>query len=142
LLSSNENLGGTFMENKNSNEAKFDSYLTKTIIFSSKKYFKKQMTMKSKELSIFDDKDYYAFIENIFSINQSKQDYKNIDISLSIKDALNSLSAIEQAVIFLLFQEELTQSEAAQILEIYSKTVSKIKIRAIEKLKKYFKGDL
>ncbi len=130
------------MENKNSNEAKFDSYLTKTIIFSSKKYFKKQMTMKSKELSIFDDKDYYAFIENIFSINQSKQDYKNIDISLSIKDALNSLSAIEQAVIFLLFQEELTQSEAAQILEIYSKTVSKIKIRAIEKLKKYFKGDL
>lgn len=130
------------MENKNSNEAKFDSYLTKTIIFSSKKYFKKQITMKSRELSIFDDKDYYAFIENIFSINQSKQDYKNIDISLSIKDALNSLSAIEQAVIFLLFQEELTQSEAAQILEIYSKTVSKIKIRAIEKLKKYFKGDL
>lgn len=130
------------MENKNSNEAKFDSYLSKTIIFSSKKYFKKQITMKSKELNIFDDKDYYAFIENIFSINQSKQYYKKIDISLSIKDALNSLSAIEQAVIFLLFQEELSQNEAAQILEIYSKTVSKIKIRAIKKLKKYFEEEL
>ena len=33
------------------------------------------------------------------------------------------------------------QKEAAQILEIYSKTVSKIKIRAIDKLKKYFKED-
>lgn len=39
------------------------------------------------------------------------------------------------------FNEDLSQKEAAQILEIYSKTVSKIKIRAIDKLKKYFKED-
>lgn len=37
------------MESKNSNEAKFDSFLTKTIILSSKKYFKKQIKMSSKE---------------------------------------------------------------------------------------------
>ena len=124
------------MESKNSNEAKFDSFLTKTIILSSKKYFKKQIDMSSKEQTIFDDEEYCELN------NGAKNDYERVDISLSIKDALNSLSAIEQAVIFLLFQEELSQNEAAQILEIYSKTVSKIKIRAIEKLKKYFKEDL
>lgn len=131
------------MESKNSNEAKFDSFLTKTIILSSKKYFKKQIEMSTKEQTIFDDEGYCAFVESFFDLNnESKNDYEKIDVSLSMKDALNSLSAIEQAVIFLLFQEELTQNEAAQILEIYSKTVSKIKIRAIEKLKKYFKGEL
>lgn len=61
-----------------------------------------------------------------------------MDVSLQLKSALKSLSAIEQAVI-LLYDEELSQKEAAEILEVYSKTVSKIKIRAINKLKKYFK---
>lgn len=130
------------MENKNINEAKFDSYLTKTIILSSKKYFKKQINTTLKEETIFDNKDYCAFIESFFDIGKSMSEYEKIDMSLTLKDALSTLSAIEQAVIFLLFQEELSQNEAAQILEIYSKTVSKIKIRAIEKLKKYFKEDL
>ena len=130
------------MENKNINEAKFDSYLTKTIILSSKKYFKKQINTTLKEEAIFDNKDYCAFIESFFDIGKSMSEYEKIDMSLTLKDALSTLSAIEQAVIFLLFQEELSQNEAAQILEIYSKTVSKIKIRAIEKLKKYFKEDL
>lgn len=130
------------MENKNTNESKFDSYLTKTIILSSKKYFKKQINTTLKEETIFDNKDYCAFIEGFLNIGKSMLEYEKIDMSLSLKDALSTLSAIEQAVIFLLFQEELSQNDAAQILEIYSKTVSKIKIRAIEKLKKYFKEDL
>ena len=45
-------------------------------------------------------------------------------------------------MIILLFYEELTQNEAAKILKVYSKTVSKIKIRAINKLKKKMKGAL
>ena len=60
---------------------------------------------------------------------------------IELNSALNCLSDIEQAVIFLLFKKELSQAEAAEILEIYSKTVSKIKIRAIEKMRKYMKGD-
>lgn len=54
------------MESKNSNEAKFDSFLTKTIILSSKKYFKKQIDMSSKEQTIFDDEGYCAFVESFF----------------------------------------------------------------------------
>ena len=69
-------------------------------------------------------------------------DIDTIDLSLQLKNALKSLTAIEQSVIFLLFQEELSQDEAAKILEIWSKSVSRIKVRAIEKLRKYLKGDL
>lgn len=56
------------MESKNSNEAKFDSFLTKTIILSSKKYFKKQIDMSSKEQTIFDDEGYCAFVESFLSL--------------------------------------------------------------------------
>ena len=69
-------------------------------------------------------------------------DIDTIDLSLQLKNALKSLTAIEQSVIFLLFQEELSQDEAAKILEIWSKSVSRIKVRAIKKLRKYLKGDL
>lgn len=129
------------MENKNYKNERFDSFLNKTIILSSRTYFKKQMNIINKERTIVDDEDYSSFLENFITTGAFSA-IDNIDRSLQLNSALNSLSAIEQAVIFLLFQEELSQNEAAEILEIYSKTVSKIKIRAIEKLKKLLKGDL
>ena len=66
---------------------------------------------------------------------------KNENI-LDLNNAIESLSAIEQSVIFLLFHEDMTQDEAANILEVYSKTISKIKVRAIRKLKEKMKGDV
>lgn len=130
------------MESKNNyNEERFDSFLNKTIILSSRTYFKKQMNIIDKEKNIINDMDYSAILNDFVALNSSFLSTDDIDISLQLKSALQSLSAIEQAVIFLLFEEELTQSEAAEILEVYSKTVSKIKIRAINKLKKYFKED-
>ena len=41
----------------------------------------------------------------------------------------------------LLYNKELSQDEASKILEICSKSVSRIKVRAINKLRKYMKGD-
>lgn len=129
------------MAQLNGREEKFDSYLNKTIILSSRTYFKKQMNIRGKERTIIDDEDYSSFIQNFMTLNNTSASIKDIDTSLQLKNALKSLSAIEQAVIFLLFEEELAQDEAAKILEIWSKSVSRIKIRAIEKLKKYLKGD-
>lgn len=116
--------------------------MNKTIILSSRTYFKKQMNIINKERTIVDDKNYSSFLQNFIEINCAFSNIDDINLSLHLKTALKSLSAIEQSVIFLLFQEELTQNEAAEILDIYSKTVSKIKIRAISKLKDYLKGDL
>lgn len=130
------------MENKNTfKEERFNSFLNKTIIYTSMTYFKKQMNTINKENTILDNENYSAFLQRFIDTNCSFSSIDNIESSLELKAALNCLSDIEQAVVFLLFEEELSQSEAAQILEIYSKTVSKIKIRAIEKMKKYMKGD-
>ena len=128
------------MESKNDyREEKFDSYLNKTIILSSRTYFKKQMNTINKERTIVDDVDYSALLQDFVNANSSFSSFDDIDSKLELSSALSTLSVIEQAVIFLLYDEELSQKEAAEILEVYSKTVSKIKIRAINKLKKYFK---
>ena len=130
------------MESKNDyREEKFDSYLNKTIILSSRTYFKKQMNTINKERTIVDDVDYSALLQDFVNANSSFSSFDDIDSKLELSSALSTLSVIEQAVIFLLFQEDLKQNEVAEILKIYSKTVSKIKNRAMGKLKKYLKGD-
>ncbi len=131
------------MENKNDfNEERFDSYLNKTIILSSKDYFRKQISLSNKERTIVDDEDYSVFLQGITMLNGAFSTIDNITNTLELKNAMKSLSAIEQSVIFLLFQEDLSQDEAGKILEICSKSVSRIKLRAIDKLKKYLKEDL
>ena len=128
------------MEQLNGKEEKFDGFLKKTIIFSSKYYFKKQMKMQEREKTIIDNEDYSLYLQKFITEKDIFSSIDRIDTYLKLKKALKSLSAIEQAVIFLLFQEELTQKDAAKILKLYSKTISKIKIRAINKLKKYIRG--
>ena len=130
------------MAQLNGREEKFDSYLNKTIILSSKYYFKKQMKMKGREQTILNNEEYSFFLQKFISEKDTFSSVERVDTSLQLKKALESLSAIEQAVIFLLFQEELTQQEAAEILEVYTKTIRKIKIRAINKLKKYLEEEL
>ena len=130
------------MENKNTyNEERFDSFLNKTIILSSKDYFRTQMGLSTKEQTIVDDMNYSAFLQRFTMLNESLSIIDNITNTLELNNAMKSLSAIEQSVIFLLFQEDLSQDEAAKILEICSKSVSRIKLRAIDKLRKYLKGD-
>lgn len=127
------------MENKNNfKEERFDSFLNKTIILSSRTFFKKQMNIINKERVIVDDEDYSDFLNGF---NVPFDTFSNIDMLLELNKALKSLTAIEQSVIFLLFKEDFSQDEAATILDICSKSVSRIKLRAIEKLKKYLKGD-
>ena len=54
------------MENKhNYNEERFDSFLNKTIIYSSKAYFKKQMNTYNKEKTIINDENYSVFWKNL-----------------------------------------------------------------------------
>ena len=129
-------------DKNNYKQERFDSFLNKTIILSSRTYFKKQSNISNKEKTIVDNEDYSAYLQDFIASDAHLSDIDTIDLSLQLKNALNSLTAIEQSVIFLLFQEELSQDEAAKILEIWSKSVSRIKVRAIEKLRKYLKGDL
>ena len=131
------------MENKNTyKEERFDSFLNKTIILSSKDYFRTQMGLSNKEKTIVDDVNYSTFLQRASILNETISIIDTITNSIELNNAMKSLSAIEQSVIFLLFKEELNQEDAAKILEICSKSVSRIKLRAISKLKKYLKEDL
>lgn len=130
------------MENKNDfKEERFDSYLNKTIMLYSTTYFKKQMNMLNKERTIVDDKDYSTFLQGVTMLNDTFFTIDNIENALELNTAMKSLSVIEQSVIFLLFKEDLSQDEAAKILEICSRSVSRIKLRALNKLKKYLEED-
>ena len=95
------------------------------------------MNRIDKERTIVDDKEYSSVIYE--KIN-STSEFDKIDTKMELKTALNCLSEIEQAVIFLLFNEELIRNETAEILKLYESTVSKIKRRAINKLKNILDG--
>lgn len=129
------------MEDKNYKEERFDSFLNKTIILASKKFFKKQMHITINEKNIVNYEEDSQFLGDFSALNSSFSSIDLIDTTIELNSALQSLSAIEQSVIFLLFHEDLSHDEVANVLKIYSKTVYKIKSRALNKLKRYFKED-
>ncbi len=88
----------------NGREKKFDSYLNKTIIFSSKYYFKKQMKIKGKEQTILNNEEHSLYLQKFVTEKDTFSSVERVDISLQLKKALESLSAIEQAVIFCYFK--------------------------------------
>ena len=88
---------------------------------------------------LVDDNSHTSVLNSV--ANSATTDFDLVENCLELNTALSKLSEIEQTVIFLLYNKELSQDEASKILEICSKSVSRIKVRAINKLRKYMKGD-
>ena len=120
-------------------EKRFNNFLNKTIILSSKRYFKKEVNISRKEQTLIDDSSNTSILNSVAI--SATTDFDLVENCLELNTALSKLSDIEQTVIFLLYNQELSQDEASKILEICSKSVSRIKVRAINKLRKYMKGD-
>ena len=78
----------------NGREKKFDSYLNKTIIFSSKYYFKKQMKIKGKEQTILNNEEHSLYLQKFVTEKDTFSSVERVDISLQLKKALESLSAV------------------------------------------------
>ena len=131
-----------YEEIRSTKEKKFNNFLNKTIILNSKDYYNEE-----RELNILDDenfdKELYKYIEEpeTLSFENNAMDFIAFINDEDLCVALKSLSNIEQMVIFLMFKKQLKQDEAAKILNICSKSVSRINKRAIEKIKKYLKGE-
>lgn len=119
-------------------DKRFNNFSNKTIILSSKRYFKKEINISNKEQMLVDDNSHTSVLNSV--ANSATTDFDLVENCLELNTALSKLSEIEQTVIFLLYNKELSQDEASKILEICSKSVSRIKIRAINKLRKYMKG--
>lgn len=120
-------------------EKRFNNFLNKTIILSSKRYFKREVNISNKEQMLVDDNSHTSVLNS--ASNSTNNDFDLVENCLELNTALSKLSDIEQTVIFLLYNKELSQDEASKILEICSKSISRIKVRAINKLRKYMKGD-
>ena len=129
-------------------EKKFHSFLTKTIILNAKDYYRINNKKEKRELKILDDENFeneiinYLQSSETLSFESNASDFIDFIEDVELCLALKSLSAIEQKVVFLLFKEDLLQDDAAEILHLYSKTISKIKNRALNKLRKHLKGEL
>lgn len=132
------------MDVRNFEEKRFDSFLNKTIIYSSKDFYRKQMTISRNEKSLINDEEediYSDVIDNATLVATDNKD-NNIDDVLDLQIAFSTLSAIEQAVIFWIFEMDLTQSDVAKILKIYTRSVRRIEYRALEKIKNILEGDI
>lgn len=127
-------------------EKKFDNFLNKTIILSSKKFYKEESQLREVECNIIDDESFDTYISKYIGVNQSTNCKDIIDLINEINNvrlvkAIESLSNIEKTVIFLLFEKELTSNEASKILKICSDSVTRIRKRAIKKLENYLKEE-
>lgn len=122
------------MENKSEIESrKFSSFLNKTIIFSSKEYYKYEVTRNFKELKIIDDEDYSEYMKDFLKYDDDICNFETADDFIELCNnsvliqALKSLSDIEMTVIFLLFEKQLTSNESSKILKMCSDSVTRIK---------------
>ena len=130
------------MENKKSyKEERFDSFLNKTIILSSRKYFIKQMNINAKENTIMDNEDFSSFIQGFIDVNTPFVSIDELESRIVLNAAVNCLSEIEQADIFLLFNKNISQVDAGRFLNMYDRSVYRIKKRALKKLRDYLEGD-
>ena len=125
---------------------KFNTYINKVIIFSSKEFFRREAKRNSREQKIIDNDDFDESKIASLSYNE-KFDIKLTDLideceNNKLVDALEQLSSTEKAVIFLLFSKELDRQQIAKVLDICCDTVSRTKLRALKKIKKYLKGEL
>ena len=135
------------MGNNNYKYNRFNSFLNKTIVLCSKRYYKAELTTNLTELKIMDDENYTEYMKDFIKIDDDVYNCIDVDNFIDLCEnpvlirALKSLSKIEMTVIFLLFEKQLTSREASKILKICSDSVTRINKRALRKLEEYLKGD-
>lgn len=130
-------------EEKSIQEIKFNYFLNKTIIGASKKYYEKKQRIVLRELLIIDDANYEVSLKDKIKVEDTLYEQEDISVfnemldSENVLNAVKSLTDIERLAIFLLVIQEYSITEVAEMLGIYFKSVSRIKIRALKKLRDY-----
>lgn len=131
---------------KKEKEDKFNNFLNKTIILSSKKFYKEEYLKNCAEQTLIDDERTTKYVEELSKYEDTYCNCNNVEElmeqidNVNLLKALKSLSDIEMIVIFLLFEKQFISNEASKILEICSDSVTRIKRRALKKLEVYLKG--
>ncbi len=125
--------------NKEIEEIIFENYINKTIIFSSKRYYKSKMTNVKRESNI---EELISDVEKNRIISIIDKEYARCEIKLIIENFLEQLEDIEREVIVLSYLEDYSNGEISKILGLNYKSISRIKVRAIKKIRENFKGGM
>lgn len=134
-------------------EIKFLSYIEKTLLFSFKEFYRKDKTLKDKEMCVLNRIDTSTETELIESIPDETIDFEKeiiyLNNSPTINDyfvnpevikAINKLTDKQKLIILKLFIKEKTISEIAKEFGIKQKAVYKLKYKAFENLKNCLGG--
>lgn len=123
-------------------EAKFNSFLNRTIVGASMNYYTKQKKYECRELQIIDNEDYKEYLKPYLAKagNISSDIFNEFGDNYVLNCGIESLSISEKTVIFLYFKKHYATSEIAKIMNIREQSVSRIKTRALDKLKMFMKG--
>ncbi len=68
-------------------------------------------------------------------------DYENLDLEITLRDLIDSLSEEEKSIVILRYYEGVTFKDISKILDIPIGTAKTILYRSINKLRKEIKGD-
>ena len=120
-------------------EAKFRRFLNDTIIGASKDYYAKQRKYELRELQIIDDENYEGYLGKYVTQNLFEQ-FDAFYVSDELNMGFQVLSSIERTVLFLHYEENYKLKEIAKILNMRDETITRIKKRALNKLKNYMEG--
>lgn len=123
-------------------EARFDSFLNRTIVGASMNYYNKQRKYECRELQIIDNEDYEEYLKPYLAEEDDgfSRVFEGFEDNYVLNCGVESLSDSEKTVIFLYFKKHYGTSEIAQIMNIREQSVSRIKKRALDKLKMFMKG--
>jgi len=123
-------------------EARFDSFLNRTIVGASMNYYNKQRKYEYRELQIINNEDYEEYLKPYLAEEEDGFScvFEGLEDNYVLNCGVESLSINEKTVIFLYFKKHYSTSEIAQIMNIREQSVSRIKTRALDKLKMFMKG--
>ena len=123
-------------------EARFDSFLNRTIAGASMNYYNKQRKYECRELQIIDNEDYEEYLKPYLAEEDDgfSRVFEGFEDNYVLNCGVESLSDNEKTVIFLYFKKHYTTSEISKIMSIREQSVSRIKKRALDKLKMFMKG--
>ena len=122
-------------------ESKFNAFLNLTIVGASRDYYDKERLYYTREIAILDDYNLDERIRSRIEREASKIDsYDELgpfSENFKLNIAFESLSDIEQTVIFLYFKKKYKSSEIAVMLNISVQSISRIKKRALKHMKEF-----
>jgi len=123
-------------------EARFDSFLNRTIVGASMNYYNKQKKYEYREVQIIDNEDYEEYLKPYLAEEDDgfSRVFEGFEDNYVLNCGVESLSINEKTVIFLYFKKHYSTSEIAQIMNVREQSVSRIKTRALDKLKMFMKG--